>query len=274
MPTHQSTPQAQAQQPSAGSLTSSNSSSCGGSSSDGDDADETILQQDQALGLSRSSLMARRWGQASSALSEKAAAAIEEQDDSPSKPRPQALYVMNKARDLCARIRHQAKVKQREERKRILLQRYVRCELPCPFYVPSPRWCPHEQFSPPLVSPIYLKNIWNRQVARDLARQAAKNAREEEAREEAALRDEEAMKAARRELEREHLQALEFQADTFHALRLARVAIRQWQAFVQRARALRQEQQEREERMHQAAKMERLREGVLLVRVCVLSIVG
>jgi hypothetical protein len=123
MSTHQST-QAHAQQPSAGSLTSSNSSSSGGSSSDGDDVDEMALQ-DQPVGLSRSSLMARRWGQASSARSEKAAAGAEEQADSPSKPRPQAVYVMNKARDLCARIRHQAKVKQREERKRILLQRYV-----------------------------------------------------------------------------------------------------------------------------------------------------
>jgi len=122
--------QAHAQQPS-GSLTSSNSSSSGGSSSDGDDADDGLLQH-QSLALSRSSLMARRRGQASSVLSDKAAADVEEEgDDSPSKSRPQALYVMNKARDLCARIRHQAKVKQREERKRILLQRYVVYSVSC-----------------------------------------------------------------------------------------------------------------------------------------------
>lgn len=120
-------PQCQSQQPCAGSLTSSNSSSSGGSSSDGDDVNETTLHQDQQLAMSRSSLMARRWGQASSAfvVGEVEEQGEEQSDDSPSKPRPQALYVMNKARDLCARIRHQAKVKQREERKRILLQRYV-----------------------------------------------------------------------------------------------------------------------------------------------------
>lgn len=112
-----------------------------------------------------------------------------------------------------------------------------------------------------IFSPI--KTFRNRQVARDLARQAAKNAREEEARE-----------AAQWELEREQLQAHESQADNFHALQLARQALRKWQASVQHAKALRQEQQEREERLHQAAKMERLREGVLLVRFYVLFIMG
>lgn len=79
------------------------------------------------LALSRSSLVAGRWGHVRPG---NAAVAIEEEEEqelgeSVSKPRVQVVYVMNKARDLCARIRHQAKVKQREERKRILYELYV-----------------------------------------------------------------------------------------------------------------------------------------------------
>ena len=98
-------------------------------------------------------------------------------------------------------------------------------------------------------------------MARDFARQEAREAAVQES-------------AAQWELEREKMQAHESQADNFHALQLARQAIRKWQASVQHAKALRQEQQEREERLHQAAKMERLREGVLLVRFYVLFIMG
>lgn len=141
-------------------------------------------------------------------------------------------------------------------------------------------------------------------MARDWARQAAETAREEEAREAALRREEEATKAVRREQElaeeqrheaqvlhaseqhhlrktllvwrehaqantreREQLQALEFKADIFYAARLAREALCQWQASVQQAKALRQEQVEQEERLIQAVKMQRLREGVLLVRL-------
>lgn len=124
--------QAHAQQPTAGSTTCSNSGTSGGTSSDSEDSDG---MNPQHLTLSRSSLMAQ-WGEASSG---KAAVNVvkelveERRDDSQSKYQPQTDNVINKARDLCARIRHQAKVKQREERKHILLQRYVGMDCPGSF---------------------------------------------------------------------------------------------------------------------------------------------
>ena len=94
----------------------------------------------------------------------------------------------------------------------------------------------------------FFETSQNRQEARDLARQAGENAQEEEAREAALRREEEAIKAARREQELAEKQ--------------------QHEGECLQAKVLTQEQEEREERLIQA-KMERLREGVLLVRDCV-----
>jgi len=79
-----------------------------------------------------------------------------------------------------------------------------------------------------------------------VARQAAENAREEEARGAALRREEEAIKAAGREQELAEKQRHEGEC--------------------LQAKAYRQEREEQQERLVQAAKMERLREGVLLVR--------
>jgi hypothetical protein len=254
-------------------------------------------------------------------MSEKAAVNVvtelveERGDDSLSKYQPQTHYVMNKARDLCARIRHQAKVKQREERKRILLERYV--GMGCPWSFPCffsstflvgtvndlPSSLTH--FLLPQHTQTY---VWIRQKARDLARQAAESAREDEARE-AALRlhaQKEVTKAARQEQEltgkqlhedmaecshasdqhhghrtlsvwgkhahastrdQQRLQAVGSQVDMFYATPFAaREALHQRQASMQQTKAFQQEERDKEGRLIQAAKMERLREGVLLVR--------
>eukprot|EP00624_Nannochloropsis_granulata_P002194 evm.model.NODE_21065_length_5781_cov_19.584675.2 len=90
--------------------------------------DQPECRHDGIEDTERRQWLYKKWGEASSAMSEKAAVNVvtelveERGDDSLSKYQPQTHYVMNKARDLCARIRHQAKVKQREERKRILLE--------------------------------------------------------------------------------------------------------------------------------------------------------
>ncbi|GAB5031002.1 Hypothetical protein NocV09_00402760 [Nannochloropsis oceanica] len=262
---HRIQKKAHAQQPTAGSTTCSNSGTSGGTSSDSEDSDG---MNPQHLTLSRSSLMAQ-WGEASSG---KAAVNVvkelveERRDDSQSKYQPQTDNVINKARDLCARIRHQAKVKQREERKHILLQR---------------------------------------QKARDLARQAAETARDEGTRN-AALRihaQKEVTEAARRERvlagehgyedksecfiarnnyhgqrtlsarrkdslackrDQERFQAAKSQIDMFYATTLsAREARHQRQASVQQAKASHREEEDKVVRLIQAAKMERLRAGVL-----------